>query len=69
MELTEQQKETVRQWVREGAGLSDIQNEILFSGIHDDPRWLPFMESIGKSPEQLGAVEFGVSIADQEGAQ
>lgn len=47
-------------------GLSDIQNEILFSNIQDDPRWQPFLESIGKSPEQLAAVEFEVTLAEQE---
>jgi hypothetical protein len=30
--------------------------EHLFSSIHDDPRWLPFLESIGKSPAQLVSV-------------
>ena len=45
-------------------GLSDIQNEILFFNIYDDPRWLPFLESIGKSPEQLAAVEFKVTLAE-----
>ena len=47
-------------------GLSDIQNEILFSNIQDDPRWLPFLESIGKSPEQLAAVGFEVTVADEK---
>jgi adenylate cyclase len=45
-------------------GLSDIQNEILFFNIYDDPRWPPFLESIGKSPEQLAAVEFKVTLAE-----
>lgn len=26
--------------------------EGLFGNIHDDPRWLPLLESIGASPEQ-----------------
>jgi len=43
-------------------GLSEIQRERLFSNIHDDSRWLPFMESIGKSPEQLAAIEFEVVL-------
>ncbi len=36
------------------SGLSQIPVQVLFANIHDDPRWLPFLESIGKSPEQLG---------------
>jgi tetratricopeptide (TPR) repeat protein len=43
-------------------GLSVIAVENLFANIHDDPRWLPFLESIGKSPEQLAAIEFEVTL-------
>lgn len=43
-------------------GLSEIAAETLFANIHDDPRWLPFLESIGKSPEQLSAIEFEVRL-------
>ncbi len=43
-------------------GLSEIPSAILFTNIHDDPRWLPFLESIGKSPEQLAAIEFEVRL-------
>jgi TolB-like protein/Flp pilus assembly protein TadD len=44
------------------AGLSEIPNERLFTNIHGDPRWLPFLESIGKSPEQLALIEFKVTL-------
>jgi TolB-like protein/Flp pilus assembly protein TadD len=44
------------------AGLSEIPNERLFNNIHSDPRWLPFLESIGKSPEQLASIEFKVAL-------
>jgi tetratricopeptide (TPR) repeat protein len=43
-------------------GLGDIAIENFFANIHDDPRWLPFLESIGRSPEQLVAIEFEVTI-------
>jgi TolB-like protein/Flp pilus assembly protein TadD len=43
-------------------GLQLIAADILFANIHDDPRWLPFLESIGKSPEQLAAIEFEVTL-------
>lgn len=42
--------------------LTYIAVEPLFENIHDDPRWLPFLESIGMSPQQLAAIEFNVSI-------
>ena len=44
------------------AGLSLIAVDVQFANIHDDPRWLPFLESIGKSPEQLAAIEFEVRL-------
>ena len=43
-------------------GLTSIANFALFANLHDDPRWLPFLESIGKSPEQLAAIEFEVRL-------
>ena len=32
--------------------------------IHDDPRWSPFLESIGRSPEQLAAIKFEVTLPE-----
>jgi TolB-like protein/Tfp pilus assembly protein PilF len=43
-------------------GLSFLAVPIQFTNILDDPRWLPFLESIGKSPEQLAAIEFEVQL-------
>ncbi|MDT8437277.1 MAG: hypothetical protein RRA92_11055, partial [Gemmatimonadota bacterium] len=43
-------------------GLSEILVQHLFANVRDDPRWLPFLESIGKSPEQMAAIEFEVSV-------
>jgi tetratricopeptide (TPR) repeat protein len=45
-------------------GLTEIAIQPLFANIHDDPRWLPFLESIGKSPEQLAAIEFNVTLPE-----
>jgi adenylate cyclase len=39
-------------------GLAEIVRQPLFNNISGDPRWLPFLESIGKSPAQLDAIEF-----------
>jgi TolB-like protein/Flp pilus assembly protein TadD len=56
------------EWLNKAAGygdmgLSDVPVEVrLFSSLHDDPRWLPFLESIGKSPAQLAAIEFDVTF-------
>ncbi|HLF31927.1 MAG TPA: tetratricopeptide repeat protein [Xanthomonadales bacterium] len=43
-------------------GLAMVPIENLFSSLHADPRWLPFLHSIGKSPEQLAAIEFRVTL-------
>ncbi|MEJ2084111.1 MAG: protein kinase [Acidobacteriota bacterium] len=43
-------------------GLAEITSEPAFENISSDPRWLPFLESIGKSPEQLAAIEFELTL-------
>ena len=43
-------------------GLTDMAIEPMFANIHDDPRWLPFLESVGRSPEQLAAIDFEVTL-------
>ncbi len=45
-------------------GLTTIAIEPLFANIQFDPRWLPFLENIGKSPEQLAAIEFKVTLPE-----
>jgi len=42
-------------------GLAMVPIDNLFANVHADPRWLPFLHSIGKSPEQLDAIEFKVT--------
>jgi tetratricopeptide (TPR) repeat protein len=44
------------------AGLPRIVYQPEFTNIHDDPRWLSFLVSIGQSPEQLAAIEFKVAL-------
>ncbi len=46
----------------EDPGLSEIFIRPEFEVLSDDPRWLPFLERIGKSPEQLAAIEFEVTL-------
>lgn len=43
-------------------GLADIVAEPLFGNLYADPRWAAFLESIGKSPEQLQSIRFEVAI-------
>ncbi len=45
-------------------GLAEIPMQTLFASLYDDPRWLPFLESIGRSPEQLAAIEFEVPLPE-----
>ena len=47
--------------VAEESGGFDTQ-EPLLKALHNDPRWLPLLESLGKSPEQLNAIEFEISV-------
>jgi tetratricopeptide (TPR) repeat protein len=46
------------------SGLSEIASEPAFDNLRSDPRWLPFLESIGKAPEQLAAIEFKVPLPE-----
>ena len=34
----------------------------MFTNIHSDPRWLPFLRKHGMAPEQLAAIKFNVSL-------
>jgi TolB-like protein/Tfp pilus assembly protein PilF len=43
-------------------GLTGIPTDPMLANIRGDPRWLPFLESIGKAPEQLEAIEFEVRL-------
>lgn len=44
-------------------GLQGIIVNPLFACLHGDPRWQPFLESIGKSSRQLDAIEFRFTFA------
>jgi len=45
-------------------GLSQITSAPMFANIHSDPRWLPFLEKIGKSPEQLASIKFKIRVPE-----
>jgi TolB-like protein/thioredoxin-like negative regulator of GroEL len=42
--------------------LNFILVESFFANIHDDPRWVPFLERIGRSPEQVAAIDFEIQL-------
>ena len=42
----------------------NVAGEPLLKNLHSDPRWLPFLEMIGRSPEQLANIEFNVFVPD-----
>jgi TolB-like protein/Tfp pilus assembly protein PilF len=41
-------------------GLADVGQDPLCAKIHADPRWLPFLRKLGRSPEQLATISFDV---------
>ena len=43
-------------------GVVHLPIEPLLSKLHNDPRWLPFLRKIGKTPEQLAAIEFEAKL-------
>lgn len=45
-------------------GVSELHTNILFSKLHDDPRWLKLLEELGTSPAQLAAIKFEVVLPE-----
>ena len=41
-----------------------IAEKMWFANLNDDPRWIPFLEKIGRSPAQLDAIEFEVTLPE-----
>lgn len=41
-----------------------ILSDPLLANLHDDPRWLPFLESIGQHPDQLKSIEFNPQLSE-----
>jgi len=44
------------------SGLSEIVGQPEFSSLHSDSRWLPFLQNIGRAPDQLAAIRFDVNL-------
>jgi adenylate cyclase len=43
------------------AYLGGVATEPLLRKLHDDPRWMPFLRSVGQAPEQLAGIRFDIS--------
>jgi TolB-like protein/Tfp pilus assembly protein PilF len=50
--------------IYEDPGLGEIFVQPEFEALHDDPRWPVFLERIGRSPEDLAAIEFEVRLPE-----
>jgi TolB-like protein/Tfp pilus assembly protein PilF len=55
--------DTAFAWLQKAAdytdpGLAEVILDPLYANLHDDPRWPAFLESIGRSPQQLAAIDF-----------
>lgn len=46
-------------------GLAEIVAEPLFDNVREDERWVPFLESIGRGPDQLNAIRFSPVLPQQ----
>ena len=49
-----------RRVAEEGEGPRWLEFNPMFAGLHGDPRWLPLLTRLGRSPEQLDAIRFEV---------
>jgi len=47
------------------SGLGDTPWTWQFKPVMSDPRWLPFLRKIGRSPEQLAAIQFEVNLPER----
>ena len=43
-------------------GIGAMPFEPLLESLHSDPRWLPLLRRLGKTPEQLAAIKFDVKV-------
>lgn len=48
-------------------GLAETVGDPLFENLYDDPRWRLFLERIGRSPAQLAAIEFEITLPTRSG--
>ena len=46
------------------AVVANFPNDPFLRNLHNDPRWLPFLQKLGKTPEQLAAIKFEVKVPE-----
>ncbi|MGB0133429.1 tetratricopeptide repeat protein, partial [Dokdonella sp.] len=46
-----------------GGNLPTVMLDPLFENLHEDPRWLQFLRSVGKAPEDLAKIRFHVPMS------
>ena len=49
---------------RNPAQLGGLATHPMFTKLHDDPRWEPFLRSVNQLPEQVAALDFDVQVPD-----
>jgi len=49
---------------KNGGTFAEIVVEPLFAKLHEDRRWVPFLRTIGKAPEQLAKISFRVPLPE-----
>ena len=54
----------LQQAVAAGLPLGGLHQAPVLVNLHADPRWLPLLEELGQSPEQLAAIEFEVRLPE-----
>lgn len=42
----------------------EILTENLFTNLHNDPRWIPYLESIGLDQERLDSIQFNIKLPE-----
>ena len=53
--------EWIEKELKNGGTFAEIAGDKLWANLYDDPRWLPFLRSVGKAPEQLEKIQFKVA--------
>ncbi len=48
------------------SGIGEILSERIFGNLHDDARWIPFLRTLGKAPEQLADIDLEVALPARE---
>ena len=52
-----------RAYSMSGSGdMSGVPHGTMFESLHDDPRWEPLLEKLGRAPAQLASIEFEVTL-------